>query len=351
MPDLKRCTKCVLPETWAGIRFNSEGVCNVCTEYKNYTKIDQKKRQAVFKHILKTYKEYAWDNKNKYDCLVGYSGGKDTAYTLWAMKRKYGMSPLAVTWDHGFKMSADAEYNLMEVPKILDVDHMRFTIGNGLRNALCNTASRVMGDFCWHCHNGVGAFPARVSKMMDIPLQIWGEPTAIYQTGGSFSLNDIEEQDEDHFHKVFQNNITPEMVKPFDYDLIDLQPMTWPKGEFQLKAVYLGNYELWNQREHVKTITDELGWKHIPSENTWCDWDKVDCPYEIVRDYQKFIRRGFGKASFQASKDVREGLIGRTKALELVEKYEGKVPSNMKQFCEEIGTTPEEFVEMTSKQI
>ena len=352
MPDLiKRCTKCVLPSTWSGITFNSEGICNVCTEYKKYAKIDWKKRQFALKRILSEWKAYAWGRGNKYDCLVGYSGGKDTAYTLWAMKRKYKMSPLAVTWDHGFKLSPEAEYNMTEVPKILDVDHLRFSIGNGLRNALCKKASRVMGDFCWHCHNGVGAFPARVSKMMDIPLQIWGEPTAIYQTGGEFSVQDMEEQDEDHFHRVFQCHVTPDMVKPFEYELIDMQPMTWPDGEFPLKPIYLGNFEPWNQRENVKIITDELGWKHRESENTWCDWDKVDCEYEVVRDYQKFLRRGFGKASFQASKDIREGLIGRTKALELVEKYEGKVPSNMDKFCEEVGVTAKEFDEMTSRNI
>lgn len=351
MTELRRCTKCVMNENWPGISFNSEGICNICTEYKKYIKIDWRKREVYLKHILKTYKGLAWDNQNKYDCIVGYSGGKDTAYTLWAMKKKYGMTPLAVTWDHGFKLSPEAEYNMMEIPKILDVDHLRFTIGGGLRNALCRRASEVMGDFCWHCHNGVGAFPARVSKMMNIPLQVWGEPTALYSTGGAFTLEDFEEQDKEHFEKVFQANVTPEMVLPFEYHLLDLQPMTWPDEEFHLKAIYLGNFELWNQRNNVDIITKELGWKHKDSENTWCDWDKVDCEYELVRDYQKFIRRGFGRASFQASKDIREGLIGRSRALELVEKYEGKVPSNMDKFCLETGISKEEFSKITSKKI
>ena len=62
MPDLiKRCTKCVLPSTWPGITFNSEGICNVCTEYKKYSKIDWKKRQFALKRILSEWKAYAWD--------------------------------------------------------------------------------------------------------------------------------------------------------------------------------------------------------------------------------------------------------------------------------------------------
>jgi len=187
--------------------------------------------------------------------------------------------------------------------------------------------------------------------MMDIPLQIWGEPSALYGTDGAFTLEDFEEQDKEHFEKLYQGGITPEMVKPFEYDIVDLQPMTWPDGEFDLKAIFLGNFEQWDQRKNVEIITEELGWKHRPSENTWCDWDKVDCEYELVRDYQKYMRRGFGRASFQASKDIREGLIGRSKALELVEKYEGKLPSNMDKFAAEVGISREELEKITSRKI
>jgi len=124
------------------------------------------------------------------------------------------------------------------------------------------------------------------------------------------------------------------MVPP-SYKLVDILPMTWPKGEFELKSIYLGNYELWNQREHVKIITRELGWKHHKVEGTYVDWDKVDCPFEPVRDWQKFIKRGFGRTTFQASKDIRDGLMIREKALRLVEQLDGKRPAALDAFLEE----------------
>lgn len=348
-PKLKRCTKCVMPETWPGISFDQEGVCNICRENEKEAKINWQERQKALKEILAKYRAYAKTRGNKYNCLVGYSGGKDTAYTLWAMKRKYNMKPLVVTFDHGFPLSSEGEWNLMEVPKKLDCDHIRFTLGNGLRNALCQKGNQVNGDFCWHCHNGVGALPARISRQWDVPLQIWGEPSAKYQTFGAYKYEDLEEQNEEHFKKVFQAEVTPQVIKPNNYGLRDLLPMVWPEGEFILKAIYLGNYEPWDQREHVEIITRELDWKHRQTEGTYVDWDKVDCPYEPVRDWQKFIKRGLGRTTFQASKDIREGRMSREEALKLVEKYDGKRPKALDSFLKEVGMTEQEFMKITEK--
>lgn len=350
---MKRCTRCVMPETWTGITFDADNVCNICRANETkQEKIDWAERQKELKQILTRYKTLANNSGNKYECIIPFSGGKDSAYTLWATVVKYGLTPLVVTFDHSFPLSPEAEWNLMEIPKRLDCDHLRFTIGNGIRNALCLKASEVMGDFCWHCHNGVGAFPARISKQWDIPLQIWGEPTmAEYQTAGPYKYEELEEQTKEHYEKAFQAGITPEMVLPSGYKMADLAPMSWPDGKFDLKALYLGCYEPWNQREQVEIITRELGWKHHSVEGTYVDWDKVDCPFEPVRDWQKFIKRGFGRTTFQASKDIRQGLLSRKKALQLVEDLDGRRPSSLDIFLKEVGMTEEEFNRITRNHI
>ncbi len=349
MVELKRCSRCVMPETWSGITFDENFVCSICKESEKEVIINWDKRYKLLLKILEEYKQYAIKRNNKYDCIVGFSGGKDSTYTLWAAVKKYNMKPLVVTFDHGFRLSSDAEYNLMEIPKKLDCDHIRFTLGGGITNALCRKASEIFGDFCWHCHNGVGALPARISKQWDIPLQIWGEPGgAIYKTHGDFyTYEDFEEQNKKHFEMMFQAGIKPEMVKPDEYELRDLLPMMWPEGDFLLKAIYLGNFELWDQRKYVEIITKELGWRHADVESTYVDWDKVDCPYEPVRDWQKYMKRGFGRVSFQASKDIRAGLITREEGLKLVKQYDSKKPKALKHFLEETEITEEEFNKLT----
>jgi len=340
-----------MPETWAGITFDDQGVCSICRQVEEKIEIDWAERQRWLKKILQEYKDYAASTGNKYNCVVGYSGGKDSAYTLWAAVKKYGMKPLVVTFDHGFPLSPEVEWNLREIPKMLDCDSLRFTLGSAFRNGLCRRGSEVNGDFCWHCHNGVGALPARISKQWGIPLQIWGEPSAEYQTFGAYKYEDLEEQDKEHFERVFQAGVTPEMMVPPGYELVDLLPLTWPEGEFPLKAIYLGNYEPWDQREYVEINTRELGWKHYQTEGTYVDWDKVDCPFEPVRDWQKFIKRGFGRTTFQASKDIRDGLMTREEALCLVEKLDGKRPKALDVFLKETEMTEEEFDEITRRYI
>ncbi len=353
MVELKRCTRCVMPETWAGIVFDKNGVCNLCLEYEKKENIDWKNRQIELGAILDHYVDYAIDNhNNKYDCLIGYSGGKDTAYTLYQVVKTYHMRPLAFTFDHGFNLTPEARYNLEEIPKMLDVDHLRFTLGNGLRNALCKLGSEVIGDFCYHCHAGVGAMPAKISKLWDIPLQIWGEPSAEYQsTGIGYTMTDLEEQNYEHYLKAFVGGFTPDKMTPEGHTDSEMLPLMWHEGNFPLKAIYLGNYEPWDQRTHVKIIEKELGWKPRKSETNYVDWDKVDCPLEDLREYQKYMRRHFGKASFQASKDIREGLITRDEGMTYVEQYEGKIPSTLKKQLKEIGMTKKEFDRITSRRI
>ena len=145
--------------------------------------------------------------------------------------------------------------------------------------------------------------------------------------------------------------MTPEIMVPPGYELIDLLPMMWPEEDFDLKAIYLGNFEPWDQRKHVEIITEELGWKHQKVEGTYVDWDKIDCPYEPVRDWQKFMKRGFGRTTFQASKDIRDGLMSREEGLRLVEELDGKRPKALDQFLKDIEMTENEFNEITRRHI
>jgi len=70
-----------------------------------------------------------------------------------------------------------------------------------------------------------------------------------------------------------------------------------------------------------------------------------------VRDWQKFIKRGFGRTTFQASKDIRDGLMTREEALRLVSQLDGKRPASLYVFLKETGMTEEEFDQITRRHI
>jgi N-acetyl sugar amidotransferase len=327
-----------MPETWAGITFDENGVCNVCRNYEQKKFIDWEGRQEALELILEEYKARAKKEGNKYEAIVGFSGGKDSSFTLYYAVKELKLKILVVTFDHGFHLTPEGEWNLSQIPKILDCDHIRFAIGNGLRNSLCKIGTKLIGDFCIACHLGVGVTAARISKAWNIPLQIWGESNVYGGISDAFDTGILEEQNEDHFKKMFQGGMTPEIIKPDGYELRDLQPLMWPSGEFSLKAIYLGDYlGEWEQEEHARIIKQELGWKDYPKQETWQSWDKNDCPLELVREAQKKLRRGFGKASFAASKEIRDGKISREQGMKLVEEYENKELVGLDKLCQEMG--------------
>ncbi len=71
---LRLCSRCVTPETHETIFFDQEGVCNVCRqqEYKQ-EKIDWAAREQELHALLDGYR-----GKGDYDCIVPFSGGKDS---------------------------------------------------------------------------------------------------------------------------------------------------------------------------------------------------------------------------------------------------------------------------------
>jgi len=116
---MQLCVRCVLPETFPGISFDSEGLCNHCQGYAGQARTDSQKTKYKEKF------ERLWNERRgtgTYDCLVCYSGGKDSTYTVDLMIREYGARLLAVTIDNGF-VSPRAIENIRLVVEKVGADH------------------------------------------------------------------------------------------------------------------------------------------------------------------------------------------------------------------------------------
>ncbi|NIM19930.1 MAG: hypothetical protein GTO51_06750 [Candidatus Latescibacteria bacterium] len=119
---MKRCTRCVLPETFPGIKFDDEGVCNFCRAYKGREHLDKsrEKYRKRFDDLLAKHRR-----KGGYDALMAYSGGKDSTYTMAVLRNTYNMSILALTIDNGF-VSPQALENSRKVVEGLGVDYVLY---------------------------------------------------------------------------------------------------------------------------------------------------------------------------------------------------------------------------------
>ena len=121
---MKRCSKCALPDKYPGIDFDEKGICNYC----NYLKASEKMRESLREGLKKEFYDLAENTKKKsgdYDCVVCYSGGKDSTFLLLELKEKFNFKIMAYTLNNGF-ISERALENIKRVTEELDVDHVMF---------------------------------------------------------------------------------------------------------------------------------------------------------------------------------------------------------------------------------
>lgn len=111
----KYCTKCLLPTNYLNIEMDSEGVCQYC---RNYKPINYLGKQELLKAIEKPM---SLNTSKKYDCVVGFSGGRDSTYLLWYVVKVLKLRPLAVFSDDLFIPEVILE-NIENTCRVLGVE-------------------------------------------------------------------------------------------------------------------------------------------------------------------------------------------------------------------------------------
>jgi hypothetical protein len=108
-----------LPETFPGIEFDEEGICQYCQRSP-----DPDKRLAQVARLRDKFEQLVGEVRSRpgYHCLMAWSGGKDSTYTLWLLKKQYRLNVLAYTLDNGF-VSPRAMKNMRVVAENLKIDH------------------------------------------------------------------------------------------------------------------------------------------------------------------------------------------------------------------------------------
>lgn len=194
---MKRCTRCILPETFPGIKFDEAGVCNYCLAFADALQKQERLKQRLrqkFYHILEQVR-----GQNSYDCLMSWSGGKDSTYTLMLLKQDYDLDILAFTFDMGFT-SPTAFSNMRRVSENLGVDHVivkpRFDL---LRQVFVASTARDMypakalhraSNICTSCMGMAKGIALRMAIEKKIPIIAYGwSPGQAPLTSAIFKTN------------------------------------------------------------------------------------------------------------------------------------------------------------------
>ncbi len=349
---MKRCVKCSLPETYETIEFNKDGICNICSDSLiKEEKIDWAKRKKLLDDLIEKFR-----GKSNYDCIIPFSGAKDSTFQLYYLMKEYKIKPLVVRFNHGF-LRPTIQQNTINTLKKIGADFIEFTPNWKIVKKLMLEAFKRKTDMCWHCHTGIFSYPLRLALLYKVPLVFYGETSSDYDQYYNYLDDEIDYFDEKKFNIKFTLGITADdmhgmISTPEDpVDKRDLIPYTFPDVKDLAKINYcpvaLGSFIKWDTSKHTELIKKELGWKtddmeQIPKENN-PNGEKIECFMQGTRDYIKWLKRGYGRMSQINAKILKQGQGDIQQLKILNEKHDGIKPKSLEIFLEYVGLTEEEF--------
>ena len=351
---MRYCKKCFYPENARPtIIFDDDGICSGCNynDSRKHEDVDWDMRRETFKEIVIEAKEMAIERGNAHDCIVPVSGGKDSHYQVWLLKKKYGMNPLLVSFNHGFNSLAGLR-NLNNLIEKSGCDAIVYTAGKDSVRRISRYMLERVGDITWHYHAGIRTLPFKVAVEKNIPLIVWGEH-GFAELTGIVSLKDFVEftkwTRKEHDMRGIE---TEELIGHNGITQTDIEPYTYPSDEdierTEVRGIYISNFFKWNAEEHARLMKKEwdFGFITYKRERSFNLYSKIEDHANDVHDYLKYLKFGYGRATDDASMEIRHGRITREEGLRLIKEYDSKEPSTLPFYCDFMGISKDEFYEL-----
>jgi len=354
---LKRCTKCILPETFPFIVFDEKGECNYC---KNHKPKKQIQNFDKLKELVAPYKR----KDGHPDCIVPFSGGRDSTYSLHIVKKELGLNPIAFTYDWGMVTDL-ARRNIARVCGKMGVENI--IVSADIKWKRENIRKNLTA---WLKKPHLGMIPLfmagdkfifyycdKVKKQTGIDLNIWGinylENTN-FKTGFAgippafdkkriYSLNGLKQLK--LFGFVIKNLITnPGYINQSIFDSLGSFAVRYwvPKKNYY----HLFDYYKWDENELEGLIKNEYNWeKAIDTDSTWRIGDGTASFY----NYIYYTVAGFTENDTFRSNQIREGMITREQALQKVNEENKVRYETLRWYLEIIGLDFKEVIEVINK--
>ncbi len=349
---MEYCARCLYPaNAKPTIIFDEQGVCSGCRYHESRQRIDWVEREKLLREILEEHRRRAWEAGNPYDCIIPVSGGKDSHYQTYLLKVVYGMNPLLVTYNHAFNTPLGIR-NLNNLVSRFGCDLIRFTASPEAVRKISRYMLKKVGDLTWHYHAGIRTFPFQVAVKYRIPLIVWGEH-GFAELTGLVTLEDMVEftkwTRQEHDMRGFEpedlineeSGITWREVVPYQY------PSDEEIEELGVRGIYLSNFVYWNAKEQADFVIKNYGFAPFSArrERSFLLYGKTDDHANDVHDYLKYLKFGYGRATDDASMEIRHGRMTREEGVEMVKLYDHVRPSTLDTYLKFLGLSEEEFYE------
>lgn len=361
--EVKFCTKCVMSNQRPAstvefkhtkdskkvtINFDLEGVCDACRTAETKNNIDWHKREEELIRLLDAHRS----TDGSYDCLVPGSGGKDSAYQAHVLKYKYGMNPLTVTW-----------------PPILYTDYgyknWKNWIDSGFDNISFNRNGKTMKlltklsiENLFHPFQtfilGQKNLAPKIAARYGIPLIFYGENEAEYGNpiaDNATSLRDKSYYSYKNLDEVFLGGVSIRELReiynvPLN-DLLSFLPADAAELEkSKIEVHYLGYYLRWTPQEVYYYAVENTGFKARPfrTQGTYSKYNSIDDKIDDLHYFTTHVKFGIGRATYDASQEIRNKHLTREDGVALVKKFDGEFPDKyFNEIMEYLDINPDYF--------
>lgn len=313
---MKRCTRCIFPETIPGIKFDSNGVCNFCNDFIN------EKKEHNENELIEKFNNAKRKNA-EYDCIVPLSGGRDSSYVLYLAKDVYDLNVLAVNNNNEFQTD-QAKKNIENVVKALNVELISVKSKKNIahkivkNSMLCFYVDEQFG-VCRACSYGYRSAVFREAIKRKIPLILWGDSKNEKTTDITSKINKLVNTS-NRKSKLFNFNyylyefyfLLQRLEFPVDgnYFFERRSPRLFDKD---IEEIHIFDYVPWDRKTMKDVIYNKLNWKK--PDDSISSW-RIDCKLSPLINYCFFKMYGCTKTCFGYHKMINYGQISRQNALQ-----------------------------------
>ena len=344
MKRIKRCTRCILPATMPFIEFDAQGVCNYCRNYK--------KIQVSGPEALEDWVAAYRSNSGSPDCLVAFSGGRDSSYGLHYVKKILKMNPIAFTYDWG--MVADiGRRNQSRLVSKLGVEHIIKAADIQLRRKYIR-----QNIIAWLRKPHLGMIPlfmagdkpveyyvTQAAKKYKIKLIFLFRGNELETTEYKFGFLGVKNSEPGGvMHEMpigsrarlalaasWQYILNPAY---FNSSLLDILFAYYVTCMMPLNFVYLWHYVKWEEDKIVTTLKKEYDWE--TEKDTILTW-RTDDGTAPFYNYIYCTVAGFTENDAFRSNQIREGLLTREKALRITEEENRPRYAAIREYLDKVG--------------
>jgi N-acetyl sugar amidotransferase len=318
------CKRCLTPSSRPRVVFNSEGYCNACQNSSDKAQVDWNARNAEFLQILDQHRS----DSSAWDCIVPWSGGKDSSTIAWRLKFDFGMNPLLVT----FSPMLPTEVGIHNRQQIIDAgfDAILFQPNQKVHRELSRRFFIERGNpkVAWDA--GINVLPVSIASKFGIKLVFYAEHGESEYGGRVLSHESTRTR---NFTEVIEHQIGDDPSNWCSENVTshDLVPYCYPSAasieQSGLKAYYFSYFNRWDMYENYKFIKDKIKFRTASRGRacgTFTSFDSLDDKFDDLYYYMQYVKFGFGRCVRDCSRFIQNGHISREQGLAYCKEYDGE---------------------------